>query len=208
MEHTWEDTHLPKLEHADLEGGDVAVCAAGGSAPLLPALGAHRIAFIAPLASRADLEWLLRGLCLHPNVRHLVVCGDDPKASGEALVALWKEGLDPEARVAGARGSLASDLDAARLDALRREVQVLDLRGQPPEAVARAVRELPAGGTEREAATVEPLAIAPRKVFLSRRTSFPIFSSDVAGGFPSGVMAAAPNTSTASSVTRWWYSLQ
>ena len=120
MEHTWEDTHLPKLEHADLEGGDVAVCAAGGSAPLLPALGAHRIAFVAPLASRADLEWLLRGLCHHPNIRHLVVCGDDPKGSGEALVALWKEGLDADARIAGARGRLAEDLDAARIDALRR----------------------------------------------------------------------------------------
>ncbi|MEN8162041.1 MAG: hypothetical protein ABFS41_18370, partial [Myxococcota bacterium] len=183
MEHTWEATHLPKLEQADLEGGDVAVCAAGGSAPLLPALGAERIAFVAPLGSRADLEWLLRGLCHHPNIRHLVVCGDDPKASGEALVALWKEGLDPEARIAGSRGRLAEDLDAARIDVLRRDVQVLDLRGRAPADVARAIRELPAGGAERAPAPVEPLTIAPRKVFLSRRTSFPIFSSDVADGW-------------------------
>jgi hypothetical protein len=180
MEHTWEATHLPKLEHADLHGGDVAVCAAGGSAPLLPSLGGDRIAFVAPLGSRADLEWLLRGLCHHPNVRHLVVCGDDPKASGEALVALWKEGLDPEARIAGSRGRLAPDLDAARIDALRRAVQVVDLRGQEPGEVARAIRELPDGGAQRERAPVEPLAIPQRKVFLSRKTSFPIFSSDVA----------------------------
>lgn len=180
MEHTWQSAHLPRLELSDPERGDVVVCAAPGGAPLLPALGAERVAFVAPLGSRADLEWLLRGLLHHPNVRHLVVCGDDAKASGEALLSLWKEGLDAEARIAGSRGHLAPDLDASRIDALRREVQAVDLRDRPLEEVARALRELPALGTAGEPVPVPPLAPSQRRVFLSRRTSFPVFSSDVA----------------------------
>jgi hypothetical protein len=180
MERTWQTAHLPKLELADLEAGDVSVCTAPGGAPILPALGGDRVAFVAPLGSRADLEWLLRGLLQHPNVRHLVVCGEDPAASGEALLALWKEGLDRDARIAGSRGRLAPDLDGARIDALRRDVHLLDLRGRPLEHVARVLRELPKLAAEREAAPAPPVTVPRRKVFLSRKTSFPIFSSDVA----------------------------
>jgi hypothetical protein len=180
MEHTWNSAHLPKLERSDIEAGDVAVCAAPGGTPILPALGGDRVAFVAPLGSRSDLEWLLRGLLHRPSIRHLVLCGDDPKASGEALLALWKEGLDRDARIAGARGRLARDLEGARLEGLRSEVQLLDLRGRPLEDVARAIRELPDLPAEREAVPAPTLTIPERKIFLSRKTSFPLFSSDVA----------------------------
>jgi thymidylate synthase len=179
MQHTWQSNHLPRLETVDVEGGDLVLC---GSSPssLLPHLDEKRIAFVAPLDSRADLEWLLRGLHLHPGVRHLVLCGEDPKAAGEALAALWKEGLGEGGRLPGDRGLLAEELDAPAIDALRREVALLDLRGKPLSGVAGAVRELPTLAATRETASLPNPQIPERKVFLSRKTSFPIFSSDVA----------------------------
>lgn len=98
MEHTWQTDHLPKLEVANLESGDVAVCGSfARRAAMLSELDADRVAFVAPLDSRSDLEWLLRGLRLHPSIRQLVICGDDQRATGEALLALWEGGLDEAA---------------------------------------------------------------------------------------------------------------
>jgi hypothetical protein len=180
-QHTWRSNRLPKLEVADIEGGDVALCGSLPSgAPLLAELDRSRIAFATPLGSRADLEWLLRGLLLHPSIRHLVVCGDDPRASAEALLALWKEGLDEEARIAGSRGLLSQELDAAAIDALRTDVQLVDLRDAPLAEVAGEIRQLPALAAQREPREVSSVPIPGRKVFLSRKTSYPIFSSDVA----------------------------
>jgi thymidylate synthase len=180
MEHTWQSNHLPRLELFNIDAGDVAVCGSTASgSPVLPQLDEDRVAFVAPLGSRADLEWLLRGLHLHPGVRHLVVCGEDPKAVGQALVAVWKEGVDESGRIPGARGLLSNELDAPSIDALREDVQLLDLRGKPLAEVAKAVQELPGLSATREPRALPNPGIPERKVFLSRKTSFPIFSSDV-----------------------------
>jgi thymidylate synthase len=180
MEHTWQSNHLPKLELSSIETGDVAVCGSSlTDSPHLADLAEDRVAFVAPLASRSDLEWLLRGVLLHPNVRHLVVCGEDAKAVAEPLVVLWREGLDENGRIPGSRGFLSPELDAASIDALRRDVQLLDLRQKPLAGLAGAILELPALAPEREPKAVRNPVIPERKVFLSRKTSFPIFSSDV-----------------------------
>ncbi|MBW2268129.1 MAG: hypothetical protein JRH16_06100 [Deltaproteobacteria bacterium] len=180
MEHTWQSDHLPKLETANVEGGDVALCGSFAQpAALLAELDESRVGFVAPLGSRSDLEWLLRGLHLHPNLRHLVLCGDDPTATGEALLALWQAGLDENGRVPGSRGILSPELDAASVDALRGDVEILDLRGKPLAEVATAIRDLSARPPEREPHVLPNPVVPDRTVFLSRKTSFPIFSSDV-----------------------------
>jgi hypothetical protein len=180
MEHTWQSDHLPKLEISNLEAGDVAVCGSFEKhAPILPKLDRSRVGFVAPLDSRSDLEWLLRGLCLHPNIRHLVLVGDDPKATGEALLALWQEGLDENGRIPGSRGRLAAELNAALLDTLRSYVDVSDGRGMPLAQAARAILDLPALPREMAPRAFPNPVVPERKVFLSRKTSFPIFSRDV-----------------------------
>jgi hypothetical protein len=186
MQHTWQSNHLPKLEASNLETGDIAVCGSfASSAPILEALDGDRVCFVAPLGSRSDLEWLLRGLHLHPDIRHLVVCGDDLKTTGEALLALWREGLDESGRLPGSRGRLSSELDPESLDQLRKGVEVWDLRGKSLDEAARSIAELTqdtecrsrAGETSPQA-LLDP-AVPDRNVFLSRKTTFPIFSSDV-----------------------------
>jgi thymidylate synthase len=180
MEHTRQSNPLPRLERWSIETGDVAVCGAPlAGSPHLAELGEDRVAFVAPLASRSDLESLLRGILLHPNVRHLVVCGEDAKAVAEPLAVLWREGLGEDGRIPGSRGFLSPELDAGAIDALRHDVQLLDLRRKPLAGLAGAIRQLPALLPEREPKAVRNPSIPERKVFLSRKTSFPIFSSDV-----------------------------
>jgi thymidylate synthase len=184
MEHSWQDDHLPKLETSNIETGDIALCGISGGSPgaraaILDALDPDRISFIAPLDSRSDLEWLLRGLHLHPNIRHLVILGDDRRATGEALLALWDKGLDSQGQLPGSRGRLSAELDAAAVDALRQSVQVTDMRGTPLPASTKRILELPILQGENQPQALPNPTIPERKVFLSRKTTFPIFSSDV-----------------------------
>ena len=180
MEHTWQASHLPKLEVSNLETGDVAVCGAFAKpTPILHELDASRVRFVAPLASRSDLEWLLRGLHLHPDIRHLVICGDDQRLTGEALLALWQEGLDESGRLPGSRGRLSAELSAASVETLRSDVEVLDWRGKPLADVASGILDLPALSRDREPLALPNPAIPERKVFHSRKSTFPIFSSGV-----------------------------
>lgn len=186
MEHTWQTHHLPKLEISNDAAGDIAVCGSFAECDSLQSeLDHHRICFIAPLSSRSDLEWLLRGLHLHPNIRHLVLCGDDYRATGEALRALWADGLDTNGNLPGSRGRLSDDIDATAVDALRNSVQFSDLREIPLGDLAEALRALAeSSGKQSASANRKTRALAnptipERTVFLSRKTTFPIFSSDV-----------------------------
>jgi len=180
MVHTWQSDHLPKLQLSNLEAGDVAVCGSlGEHGSLVAELDADRVSFVAPLDSRSDLEWLLRGLLRHPNVRHLVLCGDDHRIAGESLLALWRDGLDAAGRLPGSRGKLSAEIDGATVDELRRYVKVWDWREKPLGEVPGAVLDLPSLARESEPQSLPDPEIPERKTFLSRKTTFPIFSSDV-----------------------------
>ncbi len=184
MEHSWQSDHLPKLEVSNLETGDVAVCGSFAEAgPILTELDRNRVAFVAPLGSRSDLEWLLRGLQLHPNIRQLVICGDDQRLTGEALLALWQAGLDESGRLPDSRGSLSPELSAASVDALRDDVQISDWRSRAVAEVASNLRQLPALSRNREPQTLPNPEIPERKIFHSRQSTFPIFASGVGDGW-------------------------
>ncbi len=182
MEHSWQVNHLPKLNVSNPMTGDVAICCSLTEQGQFSAgQSDNRIAFVAPLDSRSDLEWLLRGLHLYPNIRHLVLCGKDQRTAGKALLALWNIGLDANGQIPGARGRLSAELDSAAVDALRDAVQVSDLRGKGPDDVDRSIRDLAEQDVsrQREPQELPNPKIPDRDVFLSRKTSFPIFSSDV-----------------------------
>lgn len=184
MIHTWETNYLPKLALSNLERGDLLVCGLfGNQATILNELDSDRVAFVAPLHTRSDLEWLLRGLFFYPNIRQLVICGDDDYTTGEALLALWQQGLDESGQLPGLRGRISDVLDASLLDTLRSAVQLTDLRGKPLSEVANSIRDLPIASGERERQSLPDPKISERKVFHSRRTTFPMFASDVGDGW-------------------------
>ena len=180
MEPTLQRTHPPTVEPVNLDGGDVVLCHASARASGDPTrVDTDRVAFIARLGSRSDLEWLIRALLQQTDIRHVVLCGDDPRATGDALLAIWRGGLDPDLGVPGPRGRLSPDLDPSWIEALRADVTLTDLRDESPEGVATALTTLPAKRTSRESVVVPDPEVPSRTAFLSRTTSFPIFSSDV-----------------------------
>ena len=169
----------PGLGYANSETGDVALCGAV-AAPLPSDPASQRLCFTAPLASRSDLEDLLRALHRHPGVRTVVLGGDAAAPAGEALLALWREGLDASGRVPGARGVLSPELNSAAVDELRRSVRIEDWRGKSPLQAGRGLAELPVSQPgDREPRELAARPPPERTVFLSRRTTFPIFSSSV-----------------------------
>ena len=169
----------PGLECVNGETGDVALCGTV-AAPLRQAAAGERLCFTAPLASRSDLEVLLRELHRHPSVHTLVLCGDEAAPAGEALLALWRDGLDAGGQVPGSRGVLSPELDAAAVDVLRSSISIEDWRGRPAPETARGIAGLPVlPHCDREPRELPARPPRERTVFLSRRTSFPIFSSSV-----------------------------
>jgi hypothetical protein len=163
-------------ERPDLATGDVAVCGPSCTSAHPAAVG-PRVCFTAPLDSLAQLEELLRALHRHPRVSTLVLCGDGPDPYGEALLALWREGLDASGRIPGSRGVLSPELDAASVDALRRSIRMEDSRGRPSSEVARHIAGLPVHSPDREGRQLAAPRPRERTVFHSRRTTFPIFST-------------------------------
>jgi hypothetical protein len=168
------------MEHTlNAAAGDVAVCTLHAEPDrFVPELDRDRVSFVAPLRTRSDLESLLRTLHLRPRVSHLVLCGDDLRSTGAALLALWDDGIGEAGRLPGSRGSLSPELDAEAVDEIRRDVQLWDRRDEAPAAVASGVLRLPALARERQARTIPNAEPPERTVFPSRKTTFPIFSSD------------------------------
>jgi hypothetical protein len=184
MVHTWQANHLPKLDVANIDVGDVVLCGAFRSgAPILTELDMERVGFVAPLSSRADVEWLLRGLHLHPHVGHLILFGDDLNVTAEALLALWNDGLGEDGQLPGSRGHISADFGTAATNTLCGAVQIHDFRGCPADEVANALLKLPVVDSQRQALMLPNPEIPRRKVFMSRKTSFPIFSRDVGDGW-------------------------
>ncbi len=180
MEQTWQSEFLPKLAMANAAGSNVAVCSLlSKPETILTHLDPDRIGFVAPLRTRSDLDWLLRTLGLHPNIRHLVLCGDDQRSTGESLIALWNGGLDDRGRLPGSRGTLSPDLDGEVVNALRSYVQVWDWRARTAAEIASAVQGLPPLLKETDARAFDAPPTPKRTTFSSRKTTFPIFTTDV-----------------------------
>jgi thymidylate synthase len=184
MKHSWQSEFLSKLEVVNTQGGDVAVCGSFSRPDsVLATLDDDRVAFVAPLRSRADLESLLRGLAMQPQVRQLVLAGDDREPNAQALSALWEKGLDEDGRIAGGRGLLSPELDSEWVAALRGAVELCDQRGRAPAEVSAAIAALPSLPPERAARDEAEVAIPERQTYLSRKTTFPIFTTDVGDGW-------------------------
>ena len=132
------------------------------------------LALAAPTATEnIGVEKLVRNVLADPALRVLVVAGPETGGTaptghyaGDALVKLCGEGVDPATmRIRGARGRrpVLTNLSPAAVEAFRRHVTVVDLRGECDvatilTAVAAALACLPAAPPEWAA---DPAASAP-----------------------------------------------
>ena len=135
-------------------------------------LSAEKYAVIGNLYSRAGISPMLRNILANPVIRYLVLTGKSFTDSEEALVSFLKRGVDDNRRIAGDHGHIDRDLPLEAVEDVRRNVQLVDLRGVRhfPSEFQRAIRELP----------ILPPFAKPR-TFPKMRPAVETFPSEFAG---------------------------
>ena len=180
MVHTWESQCLPKLDVRNSATGDIGVCTLWTLPKRLgPHLDLPRINIVGPLRTRTGLGWLLRGLYLHPAIRNLVLCGKDLSLTGDALLALWEEGVSADDTLPRSAGKLHPAMNREAVDVLRQYVKLWDWRDKSLEEVGRTIGDIPSLTREMEPRSFAPVDIPERVEFPSRKTTFPLFAKDL-----------------------------
>lgn len=84
------------------------------------------------LSENRGIDAMIRFALEHPDLKHIIVCGQEVKGhkAGQALLALYRNGVDRGGRIIGALGpypilkSAASDIGT-----FRRQVEIKDMIG-------------------------------------------------------------------------------
>jgi len=88
------------------------------------------------------IEKIIRNVTANPCIRYLLLCGRESAVfhPGQALQCLFANGVDTERRIIGAVGHLPllQNISAARIDAFRHQVELVDATGQTDPAVIAA----------------------------------------------------------------------
>ena len=146
-------------------GAPVAVCTLN-SADVEAAIAELRpggLAIVGTLhTENLGIERIIRNILANPNVRFLVVCGEDTRQAighlpGQSLAALCANGIDDAGRILGARGKrpVLKNVTREEVEAFRRQVKLVDLAGV--EDAPRIAREI----ESRAPRTPGPFAGAP-----------------------------------------------
>ncbi|MFV9506149.1 MAG: thymidylate synthase [Oscillochloridaceae bacterium umkhey_bin13] len=111
---------------------------------VLPALDPQSYALAGNLYSRDGVNFLVRNLLAHPTITDLVLCGRDLTGSGQALVALLRDGLDADGRIVGEGTRIHPELPAEAINLLRHNLTLHDYRDTVrPEPIAALLQGLP-----------------------------------------------------------------
>lgn len=81
------------------------------------------------LYSGNGIRYLVRNLLANPKIRYLVICGNDRTGTGDDLVNLFKGGIDEKGDIRGSNVMLDPNLTPPLIDKLRRNVELIDMRG-------------------------------------------------------------------------------
>ncbi|MFY3740621.1 MAG: tetrahydromethanopterin S-methyltransferase subunit A [Candidatus Nitrosomirales archaeon] len=79
------------------------------------------------------IEKLIEYVLQHPTVKYVVLCGNDTKGHlpGQALLALYKNGIDSSGRIIGAVGKepVIEAVTKNNVEAFRKRAKIIDLVG-------------------------------------------------------------------------------
>ncbi len=131
-------------------GAPVAVCTLN-SASLANELVARQPGGLAIAGSlhteNLGIERIVRNVLANPNIRFLVLCGEDTRQAighlpGQSLAALSENGTDAHGRILGARGKrpVLKNVTREEIEAFRRQVELVSLVGE--QNVARIAGEI------------------------------------------------------------------
>jgi tetrahydromethanopterin S-methyltransferase subunit A len=135
------------------------------------------------------IERLIRNTSANPNIRFLVVCGEDTQQvighlPGQSLLSLIANGMDERKRIVGARGKrpILKNISADELQSFRKQVKVHNLIGQEDvKRIGSVVRDLatrspgPFEGAAPAAAVATTRAMSPAGLTLDPAGYFVVF---------------------------------
>ena len=119
-------------------GGEFTVCSPDGCIAVvllnINYIPSDTVAIYGPLKTEnIGIEKIVANVISNPNIRYLVVCGDDIRGhrSGSSLVALNKNGIDEQHKIIGAPGAIPyiENLNEEAIDRFRAQIDIVDLLG-------------------------------------------------------------------------------
>ena len=82
------------------------------------------------------IERVILNTISNPNIRHLVLCGEDSEQKighlpGQSLLSLFQNGIDPSRKIIGASGKrpILKNVSPEEIDQFRKQIEVVDLIG-------------------------------------------------------------------------------
>lgn len=131
----------------------VAVCTLNSDELLgqLASMHPPELAIVGTLhTENLGIEHLIRNLLPNPNVRFLVVCGEDTRKAvghlpGQSLLSLMSHGIDDQGRILQANGKrpVLKNISREHIEAFRRRIEVINLLGVTNlEQIAECIAEL------------------------------------------------------------------
>jgi tetrahydromethanopterin S-methyltransferase subunit A len=131
------------------KGSSIAVCTLA-SIDLLKSIAEDEyimqsIAVVGRLLSEnKGIDMLVNFIAEHKEIRYLILCGNDTKGhyAGQALLALYKNGINNDGRIVGAIGKhpiVSVSMD--KIDEFRTRINVIDMIGVKDKEKIRACIE-------------------------------------------------------------------
>lgn len=96
---------------------------------------------IGNLYSADGINYLIKNILANPQIRYLVVCGQDFFKSGEILTSFFSQGVGSDRKIIGAEAYLHSNIPFEAIEQVRKNVQLIDLRGKEGE-LARTIEAI------------------------------------------------------------------
>ncbi len=101
-------------------------------------IGHSRVSIVGTMnTENLGIERVVKNLSTNPNVRFLILCGDDSEQKighlpGQSLVSLFENGVNPEKmRIIGAKGKrpLLKNVDISSINQIKEQVKLINLVG-------------------------------------------------------------------------------
>ncbi len=136
------------------------------------------------------IEHLIRNLLANPNIRFLILCGEDTQRAighlpGQSLACLLRHGVNEKGRIIEAKGKrpFIKNLDARYIDAFRQQVQLIDNTGETDPVMLRDLIEETAANDPGAFSMALPeiasipveAAVAPQRLLLDPAGYFVVY---------------------------------
>lgn len=170
-------------------GAPVAVCSLNSESLMqeLARAAPDSLAIVGTMRTEnLGIERVVRNVLANPNIRFLLLCGEDTRQlighlPGQSMESLFVHGLDEKQRIVGAKGKrpFLKNVPRAHVELFRKQVQLVSMIGEQDVArILQSVADRGAEGVQAFSETVTELAVETVRAEVPQ-----FYKSDPAGFF-------------------------